>query len=232
MVRLFSIQGAVKLCIIGMIVLHFYYMYSLISLNINGKCVSDAQDLVLYVKLFIGVILLLLIRMYEIYDIVAHNINQYNINITFRGIQVMFGLTGLISLKGLWNYFNYIDDRCLVLNEFIGIGLFPLFLVSIYVYYKFCVIIFYILASIILPKTIFLYFNNLLKNRSNNIKIYMGSIPECCVCYEENCWINNCGHLICKMCIPQLNPKNCPLCKANIDLIESYVNFKKNKKNN
>ena len=56
----------------------------------------------------------------------------------------------------------------------------------------------------------------------------MGNIPECCVCYEENCWINNCGHLICKVCISQLNSRKCPLCNANIDLIQSYVNFKKN----
>ena len=86
-----------------MIVLHVYYIYTLISINVKGECLSDAQDLVLYVKLALSVLLLLLIHLYDIYEIVEHNRNQYNINITFRGIQVMFGITGILSLKGLFS---------------------------------------------------------------------------------------------------------------------------------
>ena len=77
----------------------------------------------------------------------------------------------------------------------------------------------------------FNYFDELLESRSNkyrkNIKIFIGNEPECCVCYEEKCWIIKCGHLICKNCVSNLKKIECPLCKSPICFIQSYENYKK-----
>jgi hypothetical protein len=171
----------------------------------------------------------------DLFEIVVNNSNnskKYNIMQTFYIIQIVLGYIGILSGRSIWNYFADIDDSCAPLYEFVAFGFFPFLIFSLKNYYKLCVGIILVIATIIVPKKMFTYFDELLENKYNhdgckNIKIFIGNVPECCVCYEENCWIIECGHLICKNCIPQIRNLKCPLCKSSIHLIQSYENYKK-----
>ena len=179
--------------------------------------------------------------LFEIVDeIVVNNSNhskKYNIMRTFRIIQIAFGCIGILSGRSMWKYFVGISDdssRCAPLYEFIAFGFFPFLIVSLKNYYKLCVGIILAIATIIVPKKMFTYFDQLLENKYNkynrckrNIKLFIGNVPECCVCYEEKCWIIECGHLICKNCIPRIQNLKCPLCRTSIHLVQSYENYKK-----
>ena len=237
------IFNAIKLAIISMILLHIYYIYTLIVIDVKGECVSDAREIAYCLLFELVILLLLLIRMFigvfsrnyneinwehHFFEIVDNNSNKYNIMTTFYLIQIMFACVGILSIKCILNYFKYVDNNCLPLNEYIGWGFFPFFLVSIYNYYKISYVIILAIITIVFPKKMFYYLDNLLENRSKlNIKVFEGDHPECCICYEENCWINRCGHLICKKCVLQINSLKCPLCQASLDLVQSYQNYKK-----
>jgi hypothetical protein len=191
--------------------------------------------------------------LFEIVDeIVVYNSNhskKYNIMRTFRIIQIAFGCIGILSGRSMWKYFVGISDdssRCAPLYEFIACGFFPFLIVSLKPYYKLCVGIILAIATIttiIVTIIISTYFELLLENKYNNtynnirnnickrnIKLFIGNVPECCICYEEKCWINECGHLICKNCIPRIQNLKCPLCKSSIHLVQSYENYKKSNK--
>lgn len=238
------IHNLVKLCIAGMILLHLCYIYLLINVDIKGECVSNGKQIYRCVLIILFISLLLMVRMfigvlthrydeidwnYNFFQLADNDSNRYYIMCTFYLVEILFGFLGVSSIKCIWNYFEFSDDKCYYINEYIGIGLFPFFLVSIYNYYKLCVGFILGIALIIIPKTMFHYFDSLLENKSKiTTKVFIGNTPECCVCYEENCWINRCGHLICKNCIEQIKSLKCPLCQGNIDLVQSYLTYKKN----
>jgi len=232
----------IKICIILMIMLISLYIYLLIGILRIDKCITDAVE-ISYCLLFELVTLeLLLFRMLigvfthshtEIiweYSVINNNdVNRYNIMFTFILVQVVFCLIGLLSIKSIWNYFKYVDTNCVLLNEYIGFGFLSFFVVSLYNYYQLCYIFVLGIITIIIPKKMFYYFDELLDNRLKvNIKVFVGDNPECCICYEENCWINQCGHLICKNCIDKMNNGICPLCKQKLHLVQSYKNYIKN----
>jgi hypothetical protein len=235
---------ATKICITLMIMLISLYIYLLIEIKTFNKCETDALG-ISYCLLF-GLVMLeiLLFHMligvftrnyneinwdYDFFEINNNESNQYNIMFTFILVQVIFSYIGLLSLKCIWNYYKYIDTNCLLLNEFIGFGFITFFIVSIVNYYNLCYFLVLGIITIIIPKKMFYYFDKLLENRSKlNIKVFQGDNPECCICYEENCWINQCGHLICKKCVLQMNRLKCPLCKGNINLLQSYKIYIKN----
>lgn len=238
------IFNAIKLGIISMILLHIYYIYTLIVIDIKEECLSDALE-ISYCLLFEMVILLLLLfRMFigvftrnsteinwdnHLFEIVDNNSNKYNIMTTFYLIQIMFACVGILSIKCIWNYLTYVDDKCIILNQYIGFGFVSFFLVSIYNYCKLIVVVCFSIATIIVPEKMFYYFDRLLEKKSKiNTKLFIGNVPECCVCYEENCWINRCGHLICKKCALQIKNLKCPLCQGNLDLVQTYQTYKKN----
>ena len=171
---------------------------------------------------------------------------KYNIMRTFYIIQIAFGCIGILSGRSMWKYFVDIDDSCAPLYEFIAFGFFPLLIVSLKLYCKLCIGTILAIATIttnIVTIIISTYFDLLLENKYNNIynnirnnrckrniKLFIGNVPECCVCYEENCWINECGHLICKNCIPRIQNLKCPICKSSIHLVQSYEKYKKSNK--
>lgn len=249
---------SVKISIICMIGLNILYIYLLNGIIIKDEeCSSDSLEISHLLNLELILLFALLIRMFfevftrkydeinwedDLFEILIENQDRYNIMNTFYLIQIVFASIGYLSGKSILNYINYPDNNCKLLDEFIGIGFCPFLLISIFNYYKIatgfilaiaaCLIL--AIGAIISPANMFYYIDELLEKRLNTSKIrdkiFIGNIPECCVCYEENCWIIACGHLICKSCIPKMIGLKCPLCKSNIILIQSYDSYKKNKK--
>jgi hypothetical protein len=46
------------------------------------------------------------------------------------------------------------------------------------------------------------------------------SLPECAICLMEmeeadGAVLAKCGHVFCKLCVPQFSNKKCPFCRAN-----------------
>lgn len=249
----------VKLIIVCMIGLTIFQGYSISRLDDQIKIrEEECERTFLEVYVATTIMFMLLMRMFigvftrshheidweddlfEIVDeIVVNNSNhskKYNIMQTFYIIQIAFGCIGILSGRSMWKYLVDISDSCSCapLYEFIAFGFFPFLIVSLKNYYKLCVGIILVIATVIVPKKMFTYFDQLLENKYNknnkckrNIKLFIGNVPECCVCYEKNCWIIECGHLICKNCIPRIQNLKCPLCKSSIHLVESYENYKK-----
>jgi hypothetical protein len=58
------------------------------------------------------------------------------------------------------------------------------------------------------------------------IKLYYGNEPECCVCYDIECNIIECGHLLCDVCNQKTTNRECPLCKSEIKVVETYNDYK------
>ena len=226
-----------------MIALHILYIYLLITIQTNN-CSNNILSVYWLVLTKMIALLILFIRMFcviisrnyqqinwtdDLHESIQHN--QYNIMSTFKIVQYIFAGIGLLSMKAIWNYFNsqpVLDKHC-PLKEFIGFGFIPFMLISVNIYFNICYSIVCVFATIFIPKRMFQYFDQLLDARYIHVKkFYPGNSPECCVCYDENCWINECGHLICKKCVDRMQPNKCPLCKSNISLIQSYQNYKKN----
>jgi hypothetical protein len=237
------------ICMIGVTIIQIHSINQINEINKEEQCKnSDFVD-VLYIV--INVLLLLLMRMF--YGVFAHSHNEidweddlfefvhgshdnnnskkYNIMRTFYIIQIVLGYIGILSVISIWNYFMYPQSICRLFYEFVAFGFFPYILISLKTYYKLCFGFMLAVATIISPKKMFIYFDELLENRCNkyrkNIKIFTGNAPECCVCYEEKCWIIKCGHLVCKNCVSQFKKLECPLCKSSICFIQSYENYKK-----
>ena len=260
MLQMNIIFHGVKLNIVCMIALTIFQGYSINKLDNQIKIrEKECERNFLEIYVATTIVFMLLMHMFigvftrshheidweddlfEIVDeIVVNNSNhskKYNIMRTFRIIQIAFGCIGILSGRSMWKYFVDIDDSCAPLYEFIACGFFPFLIVSLKPYYKLCVGTILAIATIIIPNKMFTYFDLLLENKYNkynrckrNIKLFIGNVPECCVCYEEKCWINECGHLICKNCIPRIQNLKCPLCKSSIHLVQSYENYKKSNK--
>lgn len=165
--------------------------------------------------------------------------NKIYIQRTIYMIKISFAFIGYVSGKNVLNYFTMNEDNnnCKIIYEFMGFGFMPYIFISITSYYNCLVRMILLIVTIFEPRTMFYYFDRILEKikktcNSNNdkkdIKIFIGSIPECCVCYEEDCSINACGHLICSTCVSQLINVKCPLCMSSINIIQSYKNYKKN----
>lgn len=235
---MYIIFNFVKVAIISMIALHLLYIYLIITIQTNN-CSNHILNVYWIVLTKMIALLLLFIRMF--YGISSRNYhqinwndnvvesiqhNQYNIMSTFKIVQYIFAGIGLLSIKSIW---NYVLDKDCPINEFIGFGFIPYVLISLNMYYNICYVVVCVFATIFIPKRMFQYFDELLDQRYIHVKkFYPGNSPECCVCYDENCWINECGHLICKECIDRMQSYKCPLCKSNISLIQSFQNYKKN----
>lgn len=159
--------------------------------------------------------------------------NKIYIQRTVYMIKISFAFIGYISGKNVFHYFTMNEDNnhCQIMYEFMGFGFMPYIFMSITSYYNFFVGIILLIATIFAPRTMFYYFDQILENIKKNkkdIKIFIGSVPECCVCYEEDCLINACGHLICSTCVSKLKNVRCPLCMSSIHTIQSYKDYKKN----
>jgi len=164
--------------------------------------------------------------------------NKIYIQRTIYMIKFSFAFIGYVSVKNVFHYFTMNEDNnhCQIMYEFMGFGLMPYIFMSITSYYNFFIGVILFIATIFAPRKMFYYFDQILENRkktrhNNNdkkdIKIFIGSVPECCVCYEEDCSINACGHLICSTCVSKLINVKCPLCMSPIHIIQSYKDYKK-----
>jgi hypothetical protein len=167
--------------------------------------------------------------------------NKIHIQSIIYMIKISFAFIGYVSGKNMLHYLTMNEDNnnCEIIYVFMGFGFIPYLFMSITSYYNCVVGIILLIATIFAPRTMFYYFDRVLENRKKNhqvnknenkkdIKIFIGSLPECCVCYEEDCSINACGHLICNTCVSQLKNVRCPLCMSSINIIQSYKNYKKN----
>lgn len=50
-------------------------------------------------------------------------------------------------------------------------------------------------------------------------------LPECGICMIEMEWADGtvlakCGHVFCKLCVPQFSSKKCPYCRARFDEVD------------
>lgn len=172
-------------------------------------------------------------EMIENYSIQHHNSNKIYIQRSFYVMKIIIGFIGYLSGKNTLYYFMYPNDSCKLLYQFMAYALIYL-LISIKNYYKCCIGIVFVIATIVAPRTMFYYFDRVLdenrKNQANEnkkvIKIFVGAIPECCVCYEEDCLILVCGHLVCNACVQKLKTLNCPLCRSSISIVQNYKKYK------
>ncbi len=165
--------------------------------------------------------------------------NKIYIQRTIYMIKISFAFIGYVSVKNVFHYFTMNEDNnhCEIMYEFMGFGFIPYIFMSITSYYNFFVGVILLIATIFAPRKMFYYFDRIIENRkkirhnNNNdkkdVKIFIGSVPECCVCYEEDCSINACGHLICSTCVSKLINVKCPLCTSSIHIIQSYKDYKK-----
>jgi hypothetical protein len=176
---------------------------------------------------------------YDLFEVIEnyslqHNSNKIYIQRSFYVMKIIIGFIGYLSGKNTLYYFMYPNDSCKILYQFMAFGLLYL-LISIKNYYKCCIGTALVIATIFAPRTMFYYFDRVLENREKNhqanknenkkvIKIFVGVIPECCVCYEEDCLILVCGHLVCNACVPKL--KTCPLCRSSTDVVQNYKKYK------
>jgi hypothetical protein len=175
-----------------------------------------------------------LFEMIENYSL-QHHSNKIYIRRSFYVMKIIIGFIGYLSGKNTLYYFMYPNDSCKLLYQFIASALIYL-LISIKNYYKCCIGIAFVIATIVAPRTMFYYFDRVLENRKNHqanknenkkvIKIFVGVIPECCVCYEEDCLILVCGHLVCNACVPKLKTLNCPVCRSSIGIVQNYKKYK------
>lgn len=175
-----------------------------------------------------------LFKVIENYSL-QHNSNKIYIQRSFYVMKIIIGFIGYLSGKNTLYYFMYPEDNCKLFYE-MTFGFILYLLLSIKNYYKCCVGITFVIATIVSPRTMFYYFDRVLENRKKNnqankndkkvIKIFVGIIPECCVCYEEDCLILVCGHLVCNTCIPKLKTLNCPLCNSSVVVVQNYKKYK------
>jgi len=50
-----------------------------------------------------------------------------------------------------------------------------------------------------------------------NDKSSFGENDECCICLEKDkLWKTCCNHIVCKICIPLMKNKICPMCRKNL----------------
>ncbi len=68
--------------------------------------------------------------------------------------------------------------------------------------------------------------NILIDDDSIDKRIYHSSETiECCVCFDEmpNIMVTLCNHPVCKLCIPKLSNKTCPICRRALE--SPYTNY-------
>jgi len=229
------ILNAVRFLSISLIGLTIGYLYLLINIE-SGRdhpheiCRTNTKEISTWL---LGILFIILMRMCYMVctrrsnDAIDWDGNQfsdnYNIIHSFYMIQVVFGALGWLSARSLWKYFTN-PLECVnggnTLDEFVAFGFIAFLIVSLPNYCKCCAVLGIVLATIVSPVQMFLRLDQYFARRPG--KIFMGDKPQCCVCYEANCWIIDCGHLICRDCVPQIKSQECPLCRSRIRLVEPF----------
>jgi hypothetical protein len=226
------ILNAVRLLTFLMIGLTIQYMHLLTNIESgsnhpNEICRTTTKEMALWL-LFI--MLMILMRMFFMVCTRGYNeidwggnifSDNYNIIHSFYIIQVILGALGWLSARSMWTYFTIDCFEGNLLYEFVAFGFISFLLVSLPNYCKCCIVIGIAIATIVAPVQMFLQLDRYFARRPG--KIFVGDKPECCVCYDANCWVIACGHLICRECVPQIKSQECPLCRSRIYLIEPFV---------
>ena len=234
------------------LVVNIAYLNLLFDYDKMNTCINEMLTTITIANKWILIIhILLLARMlffsliltsdeiewrYQLFQI--NPTNKFNMIISYRILQTVQGCIGFFNLMTFIHlYYNKdacIQDRHLI--DFQSFALLPFILISIEFYLKLIIIVFVLVAMMFVPKRVFekidsyLYRNTIdmndlpMTNYPRNI--YCGNVPECCVCYESECNIIECGHLICDECQLKINNGECPICKSKMILIEPYTIYK------
>jgi hypothetical protein len=217
--------------LIGLTIVYLYLIFNIESHSDHPQeiCRTHTKEIALWM---LYILLAVLMRM--CYMVCTRRYNEidwdgnlfsdnYNIIHSFYIIQVLFSALGWLSARSLMNTTTY-SLECYgngnKLDEFIGFGFIPFLLVSLPNYFKCCIVLAIAIATIFAPVQMFHRLDQYFVRRP--VKIFMGDTPECCVCYDANCWVITCGHLICRECVPQIKSQECPLCRSRIYLVEPF----------
>jgi hypothetical protein len=161
--------------------------------------------------------------------------NKFNIVLSYKILQIVQGFIGFFSIL-TFTHLYYNDDACIHdrhLINFESLGFIPFIILSIGIYVKVIVCILILICMAILPKHTFEKIDSYLARSIDinvqinyPIKLYYGNEPECCVCYDIECNIIECGHLLCDVCNQKTTNRECPLCKSEIKVVETYNDYK------
>jgi hypothetical protein len=161
--------------------------------------------------------------------------NKFNVVLSYKILQIVQGLIGFFNIL-TFTHLYYNDDACIHdrhLINFESLGFIPFIILSIQIYVKLIGCIFILIGMVILPKPVFERIDSYLAGiidvsiqPNYPKKMYYGAYPECCVCYDIECNINECGHLLCYECNKKITKRKCPLCKSELKIVETYTDYK------
>jgi hypothetical protein len=244
--KLNLVRGIITLGLVTNII----YLYLLFRYDNMNTCINEMLSTTTVFNkwiLIIHCILLFRICLFSItnnYDeieweynlFMINRSNKFNIVLSYKILQIAQGFIGFFNIL-TFKYLYYNDEACIHdrhLINFESLGFIPFIVVSIGIYVKVIVCIFILIGMVILPKQVFEKIDNYLADNMIDVsiqsnypkKIYYGNYPECCVCYNIECNINECGHLLCDECNKKFINKKCPLCKSELTVVETYTDYK------
>ena len=161
--------------------------------------------------------------------------NKFNMVLSYKILQIVHGFIGFFNILTFVHLY-YNDEACNQdrhLINFVSIGFIPFIILGIEIYIKatFCIVI--LSGMIFLPKGVFQQIDNYLARiidisipSNYPKKLYYGDYPQCCICYDTECNIIECGHLLCYECHQKCSTRKCPLCKSEINVVETYNDYK------
>jgi hypothetical protein len=234
--------------IIGnIIILHYLYIY-----KTKNTCKELKFDGLISIFISLSIFhILLLVRIWfwcsliidenEINWYILETVrdNRLNIPISLIIIQICQGLIGLFTM---WIIDTMFIDKSVCIHDrnlinYITYAFLPFIIISIVFYIKCIYMLFIYIFICIIPDRIvnyikqkFLenrYFENELDSiQIDNQRIYVGNSPECSICYNENCNILLCGHLLCSDCENRILNLECPVCRSRLHVVQSYNDYK------
>jgi len=234
--------------IIGnIIILHYLYIY-----KSKNTCIDIKFDGLISILICLSILhILLILRLWfccsltlnddEInwYIIEQVQDNRLNIPISIIIIQICQSLIGLFTMWIIDTMFINKsvckDDRNLI--NYMTYAFLPFIIISVVFYIKCIYMLVIFIFMCIMPSTVvdyikqkFLengYFENELDSiEIHNRRIYFGNSPECLICYNENCNILLCGHLLCTDCENRIFNGECPVCRSRLHVVQSYNDYK------
>jgi len=165
--------------------------------------------------------------------------NRLNIPQSIVIIQIIQGLIGFFDIMNInilyLNTSVCIDDRNFI--NYITFAFLPFIIISVVFYVK-CIyiLLLFICICICRHRTLnyincVIFNNEAIDNQLDNItidnhRIYYGNTPECSICYNQDCNILTCGHLLCNDCEYRILNQECPVCRSRLHVVQSYRDYK------
>jgi hypothetical protein len=231
------------------LVVNIIYLYLLFRYDNMNTCINEMLStttvfnkwiLITHCMLLFRIWLFSITKNYNEIDWEYHlfminHSNKFNIGLSYKILQIVQGFIGFFNILTITHLY-YNDDACIHdrhLIDFESLGFIPFIIVSIAIYLKLVICIFILIGMIILPKRVFEKIDSYIAINMVDAriqpnypqKIYYGNDPECCVCYDIECNIMECGHLLCSVCNQKFTNRKCPLCKSELKIVETFNDY-------